>query len=459
MLPFIRVGLRSGGVAVCLLLSMIMLAPAAAQGDALRVTSVVPVSELIDRLAHTAVIAPDGTTIASVTGNELCLYAITADEERCLPLPDTLRLGSSIKLEWSPDGRFIATAEDAFRLAIESDIWLFEVASQRFINRTDDSLYGSFLRGNDVDVPLDYLPTWDSISGDLYFFRVLRAADSDGAAVTQLHRIPASELTTASAPQLIGDYTALLQEAPFSIYPTFLGGLAGAAQLSPDGRRLAVLVRPIEPLSALTGVWVIDLASGEAEQVISRSIEIGTIGWPAYAAEAARSDRHTSRSLSLTGLQWVDGGRGLVLSLLNEIDPTGVPNMLYYYDFAEDAVTPLIDFSTISSEAALFTPQETTGLTPLYDNSYMMMVIPGASGFLRPSTEDVLLYLNMGQFDQIGGLSTLPLPPAPNGNPPNRLYQSEALLRPQPMNFTSLSIDGQTIRVLLGGYLITLERG
>src|SRR5690606_8830150 len=67
-------------------------------------------------------------------------------------------------------GAWLAFSEDPSAQALESDIWLLDVAGGVLENRTDDGRRGRYAEATG-DYALDYLPMWDPATGYLYFWR------------------------------------------------------------------------------------------------------------------------------------------------------------------------------------------------------------------------------------------------------------------------------------------------
>ncbi len=418
----------------------------------LRVVDVQRMDEAFGQINYrTAVISPNAEMIAWSDRDVFCLYIFTSDASECSSLPRELRLSNNIKLEWSPDSTWLVFTEDAFRNAEESDIWLFNVIGKSFLNRTDDGLYGGFLSIDDQAALLDYEPIWNPVTGDLYFFRTIYDRSvSRSISQSGLYRIAADALFfPIIEPELVLDLTGRILNEPFPVYPSPLHGLEGSAAISPNGTHLALLVRPSEQNSPATGVWVIDLQSGEITQLINQERDFANIGLPAYVSAEYSSG---AEFLRVSALSWANSGTGLVVTLRNDLSPTYITEMAYYVDVASSEVTPIVDFSSIQ-DVADFIARTRDEFPARYHIPSGAVLVKGTGGFLQPS-QDIFLAFNFDSINQQSGVSGVMLPPS--GEEPVRLTEivGEALL----MSFPSIGDDGQTIRVLMFGYLVTLER-
>src|SRR5687768_11727203 len=135
---------------------------------------------LIDRIqGRNAQLSPNGAAIMWDSFRDgLCIYTFADEAVVCTEPPPELELaiGPLNHPVWSPDSTQIALHESVFEQDIESDIWLFDVATHRFRNMTDDGIYG---RATENESPIDYLPRWNPADGLLYFVRSIRDDDAE----------------------------------------------------------------------------------------------------------------------------------------------------------------------------------------------------------------------------------------------------------------------------------------
>lgn len=133
-------------------------------------------------------LSPDGRWFAAAQINALCVYATTTlVEQQCATLTD-----AHIDLRgvaWSPDSTRIALTEDAYSLAEESDLWVFDVTTGALTNLTDDGATGRFLKPEPAGAqpPIDTNPAWSPDGKTLLFART-----PDGRDQTAIYRISAS---------------------------------------------------------------------------------------------------------------------------------------------------------------------------------------------------------------------------------------------------------------------------
>ncbi|MDX1991924.1 MAG: hypothetical protein SF029_06030 [bacterium] len=439
------------------MLCLLMVGTVSAQQNApVRVVDVVHITDLFpERTPRIMDMSPDGTKMVFLRPDALCIYQFESTQQDCIAAPDNLGLSQGIKPEWSPDGRFVAITEDPFRRLFESDIWLLDVENRTFIHRTDDGVYGSVLRPQDGNqpIPVDFSPIWNPVSGDLYFFRI-RIASAEGSRLndTYVFRIPADQLGTTSEPEEVAFLSNTLADHAYPVYASNRYGLSGVAAISPDGTRLAFLVRPMQAGHRDEGIWTLDLESGELEQELYLE-EIVPLGMPAYTVEALQ--QRDSYGYVLEALDWTSDSAGLVFNVFDYSFNPALPWLSYHLDLTSGTITPLADFSDVRDAASMFTIAEGEAVSPRYDQMQAMVLLPGEGGFLRGGG-DVVLNFNFDNVNQQAGISAIPLPPT--GESPVRLYQFDDFEGPYPMDFYSIGGDGQTYRALLFGYVVTLER-
>ena len=393
--------------------------------------------------AREALISPDAATIVWDAGRStgLCLYTLVDAEVVCAPYPDPL--ADIYAPVWSPDSRYIAFTENLPRYLRESDIWIFTAADRVYTNRTDDGLTGTAFADDPAtqqNALLDLTPTW-SPNGDLYFFRS-KYREEDTANL--LYRIPASDLLGNSEPEQVLDFTAYA-DTPFPVYSRSSGVpfsddlLSGGAAVSPDRNQLAVLIRPADLAAPEWGVWLFDLEKMTATQIL----ELG-----GSLQQSNLLPKWSAAALLFTpaGLAWTPDGKGLLLVIRDGVQPEQVPPNVYYLDLASGALTPMVDISNLD-QATFTTGKDADG----YDFRANMPVVP----VLSPSG-NALLYTALAE-GLSPRLSLLPVPPPAGGATPIRLgaLTGADLL---PAATVSIGADGNTIRLIMFGLLITLER-
>lgn len=130
--------------------------------------------DLLAGPARTAVLpAPDGEHFVW-TGSEdgervICLYTIAGVSSGCAPVPKDI---DNHSLRWAPDSSGVVFAQDALRMFLDSDIWLFDAVALNVRNLTDDGETSvNFFSEEIDDVPVDILPMWGADSQRIYFLR------------------------------------------------------------------------------------------------------------------------------------------------------------------------------------------------------------------------------------------------------------------------------------------------
>ena len=386
---------------------------AAAASPILRVVSVESARELGD--IQTMIISPDAAKLAWLDREGMCIYTFATLATACTPYPENFDAPPHM-LRWSPDSQYITFYESLYIQANESDIWLFDTASQTYLNRTDDNIVGRFF--SEPDALLDYLPFW--ADGTLYFFRTLLNREDDSNP-TYLYRFPS---LLEGEPELVADLTALSAE-PFVHYEMPRDTLAGGAAVSPDGEWLAVLGR--ERRLENQAIWLLNLKDGTAQVIAEKDVFRG-VGLPEWVELDA---------LTLNGIDWLADQSGLLLSFASAAR-VGSPFTVYQLDLTTLRAEPLVDFSTVTSEQAMFTEDE-QGVTPQSRLPHLSAMLPDKSA--------TLLFNNMQ-----GAMNLYMVTP---GSAPVLIASQEvATLGETP---TTIGQDGTLIRVLFAGNIITLE--
>ncbi|MEO8607967.1 MAG: hypothetical protein ABI690_08805 [Chloroflexota bacterium] len=322
-------------------------------------------------------LSPDGSAVAwyDVAVKQFDVYDFDKAQTNVFPLPENCcAIGRYFNPSWSPDSRYISFTESAFDRGVDSDIWMLDRSNGEITDRTDDGLFGNWLKINDP-FNLDYLPTWNPANGDLYFFR--SNLSNDGDKTLGLYLMPVGR----DEPKLVADLTAQLPV--LSVYRP--------AVISPDGTQIGFIVLGNDLTDARNGVWVMDLKSGAAEQ--TATVEALRAGLPSWQTETA---------LFPDFLEWAGNNALVVLSRDNQISPaTGIGQMAYYVDIATQTVTPLAHFEDVTSANDLYRGYEPG--SAIYRIPRSGVVAPDGSAFF---------FLRFGATSsENAGISMLPLPP------------------------------------------------
>jgi hypothetical protein len=412
-----------------MVLLAVVLSPVSAQSDIrLKVKAMRRFEEVVGEGANPriAALSPDGTMIARLEKDSICLFTFADGADRCTVWPDLLK--SPTTLYWSPDSQAIAMHENVFQYFRDSDIWLFDTRTKTFSHPTDDNYYGDVLK-MDETVFLDYLPTWNPVTNKLYFFRSQKrpASERIGYSLGLYSLSP-----EGGKPAQVGEYINDLP-GPFSVFETTYITLDGASAIAPDGKQMAVLVRPREQDDPASGIYVLDL-SGKAKpkQVVSSANGFAQ-GVPSWQKPLPIA----------TGLSWTADGKGLVFTA-EDVSGTirGVTRMLYHVDLATQKITPLLDFSSVKDAASFYKVDE-EGNSP-------MLRVPMSAVYL-PSQNLVLTYSGLPVTGK-ASIMALRLP-SYQGQPVTlHTIETSGVI---PMYTVSVSRDEK--KVLMFGYLVEFE--
>lgn len=366
------------------------------------ITHVRALSDLVaDVLPVSAELSPDGTRVAWLVPEaarrlaHLCIAAVdgsgvggsSEDGENCFTIEGYL--GMPYRLVWSPDSQWIAFSEDPSAQALESDIWLLDVANGVVTNRSDDGAAGRYV-AVDGDYALDYLPMWDAATGNLYFWRSV--PDANGSFALSLMRL---DVVDEGAPQTVRDFGQTLGDGLVRFgWQRFY--LQGPSAIAPDGSALVVEIAPAQEMDVADShaLWLIDLANVEAEpRSLATSLD-WQVALPQWSNQPA----------VVRGLQWTADGKGLLVAALS--NDLRLPLLLpYYVDVASGEITPVLDFSESVDRAAFFRVDAASGSAPRF-------AVPWTIG-LTPNANVALLVTDLGGATSIWGAALPPAADAP----------------------------------------------
>ncbi len=157
---------------------------------------------------------------------------------------------------WSPDSTRLAVTSQPLVTLTDTDLWIFEIASETWTNLADDGYEGS-LAGDAGHAPqgtiVDVQPAWSPDGKSLAVERSIFADDGSYLpsyyAVIDAQTGAARDLAPAPGAASTGATTSLAW--------------------SPDGTTLAAAVLHLTPDVESDGLWLIDVASGAARQVVA----------------------------------------------------------------------------------------------------------------------------------------------------------------------------------------------
>ena len=222
--------------------------------------------------------------------HRLCSISVaTLAVERCAEVPEAgFRGPVEHSVTWSPDGTRVAMTEDGLRRLDEPDIWVFEVASGRLANLTDDGVTGGLLReGNAESALIDLFPAWSPDGQEIAFARSVRGSGGWGETEGGIYRIDADggrveRIATIPAP------------GAFAIYPEL--------RWSADGRFLSYSFLSNDREDPNNGLWTVNAHGTNQRRVLTDSeltrpllIELSATG-TAFVASAdylADPEMHT----------------------------------------------------------------------------------------------------------------------------------------------------------------------
>jgi hypothetical protein len=309
---------------------------------------------------------------------------------------------------------------------METDLWVFDVAAETFINLTDDGLTGSaFDLPDETRAPLDYLPVWHPNSREVFFFRVIR---QEGVTLGEfaLYRVAVD----GGEAQLVRDLTPELPA--FSVYGAGFSHLRGPVGISPDGEQLAMIASTVGLQATVDGVWVMATSGAAPPRRL--------LGLDAFTGAPAEMEAPPG-IFQPWGLAWSADGQGLFVAAQT---PPGrerfYVSIPYYVDIASGAMTPMLDFTDVSL-SDLNSREALGGHSPAFAMPRSSILLP---------TSDTLLVLNR-ELDGTAGVSALQW--TGEGWTQTLLYEAD--LDPRLGNPSSVSGDGS--RLLLAGYLFTQD--
>jgi Tol biopolymer transport system component len=359
---------------------------------------------------------------------QICIYDFAQDESACAVFPTEFQLYPGA-LVWSPDGASIAMSEDPFGSSKESDIWIYDVESQSFADKTDDGLTGSWRSLQSTQsVDLDYLPTWNPQDGSLYFWRAVPGGQAGNTIQLQQMDPSTGDLT------LVADLSAALEGALPAFNQQTIA-LDGASVVSPDGDALAFLAYSHDQMGGQIGeLWLVELTTaGEESASAVKLLDEETMS-------AALPPWDYALAVPL-GLSWTADGAGVVvLSRVAETNSLLPLTLLHYVARDGSESRAVVDFSGVESESDLYAMAD-GGSLPWAAYSPLTAV-------LAPAGDAIWMVSDLGKST---GLLAAPLPPA-DSLPPLVFSSSQA------ESDTSLAAshapDG---KVVVYGYLIESE--
>jgi hypothetical protein len=222
--------------------------------------------------------APDGHQVAyerviRLDGHrdfKLCLYdALAPSDPRCNVQekqpprgyePDPLT--PLVPFSWSPDSAKIAVVGQPLGTLTDTDLWIFTIADQKWVNLADDHYDGALVAGDNSPAPpagvfIDVQPSWSPDGKQIAVERTL----TDESGTWGQARLTLIDAVDGSAHDLI----------PLPGHETHPSDSGSTTSLvwSPDGTTLALSIRhrDIDPDS--DGIWLVSVADSKSQRLVS----------------------------------------------------------------------------------------------------------------------------------------------------------------------------------------------
>lgn len=346
---------------------------------------------------------------------------------------------------WSPNSRYVVLDSDvtALQFMNESDLTIYDTQTDTIINRTDDGVsVREDIFEDDVRnrVWADTAPIF-APNGDLYFFRNAIDTSVDEWRA-DLVRIPASEITGTSAPEVLWRHPTI---GAYPVFRTSDWFLNGAMSISPDGKYLAIASISLgRPDDTSNGIWLFDLTEKTAKThiPISRLGEV-TVGMPTWLAETMVSVQFAG--IIPNSLAWASDS-SLVIKASNQLYYTKFFVPTYKYNVATDTLTSIYDFTTLSEED--YRPN-----TALFDDISLFADVNPTTAVVSPSGQ-TMFYIGLNQIADTFVLSAMSLVESGFAIP-RRIATVDDYV-PMTRVVTSIGYTAPTLRILTGTQLITL---
>lgn len=381
-------------------------------------------------------LSPDGSTLAIPTrDHNLCLLTIEPLDVACSELaPDRI----DHPPVWSADGRYVATHPDPYRFMNEADILIYDTQDGAWANLTEDGV--AELLGDETPL-LDTLPMWHPTTNDLYFLRGVPNEDGWELSVMVIRAVDGL-LPMDAEPELVADLTPLVSTVPGAVYSWVPTALEGAAAISPDGTKMALLQRRSRP-DDLSQILLLDLETGDLS-FLADGDAIRAAGMPDWYIADEDGPISSDR---LDALAWTADSGGVYVVTINNLRPEDSLGPLpVRVDVANGDVTPLLDYSDVPSVEAFqgFSAQPTP-FTAANRQEFAAYV----------ASEDVFLWMillisSSGTQSGFGAISGSDLEPVMIWSTDDFRFGLQA--RP------FVGEDGDVVRVFMTNYLLTFQR-
>ena len=223
--------------------------------------------------------SPDGRSIVGVIPvsgyqhGQICVYdAVTLAKRSCADLSGLdagLRLAD---VTWSPDSRWLAFSEEAFRYLKDGDLWLVDAETGALTNLDDDHYRGTFFQKPTAGTVTE--PSSPTFTPDGRSVTYSRSTFVDGG--------PHGN-DIASVPITGGTPTRLLQVTDQEPGVVYYG-----MRWSPDGRYLYYSYQDPDPSDSHNGIWVVGADGQGARHLVGGTTDSG--GAPTVAGISPSGD-------------------------------------------------------------------------------------------------------------------------------------------------------------------------
>lgn len=358
-------------------------------------------------------IAPDGSKLAWISLNDVCVLVIDTVERTCTPL-DVEDVLYERSIRWAWDSTTLAVlGRDA--------IYRFDTATQIFT-----------ATANDPDA-FETAVVW-ARDGSLYFLRDFLDDTPERNRKLSLYHLPAGTMVAEHVYTFTEDYTE---------YGTFYP-LNERHSISPDGRYMAFTTSYIDDDTPST-LWL--LALDGSPDPLNPVLPVGEIlinGMPDW-----QTTEGWLESTTVMGVGWSADSRQVAVVLDNGLyQIRGIFPVAYLVDIDTGTVTPWMDYTNVPDYSTFF-------FTEVENDDDIYTFFDRHEGVVYLPEQAMMLYSNRAPEYDLRGLSVITAP----GAPPVRLdvWESYHMFDNGLYNFNSYGVDGDTIRVVVGEHLLTFE--
>lgn len=270
---------RFSGIGLLLVIAT-LLTPAVAQAQDATPTASPLAGVPVTLSGRPLALAPDGAKVAVLGDAGLCVIALPSAER--IACADLDARGINPRREdivWSPDSTRIAFGEQAFVTFNDGDLWVMDAATGNLTNLTDDGFSGdimSFSNATPTGTPatayIDTVPAWSPDGSEIAFSRST-VVDGD----------PRGNVI-AIVPATGGDARTVV-----TITPDQPGILYYGLKWRPDGRSLVYSTQFTDRADPRSGVYTVDVATGEPVQVLRHDPDLGQVALIAVDATGRRA--------------------------------------------------------------------------------------------------------------------------------------------------------------------------